>query len=191
MNLLFSNHWDLFLLAGKMDWKGILWPDINADRFVSPPLSEWVIYICPLHCPVQYGILPQHHLYLYVLTHSLLYFVQVPASKDLERKRKWEQVAPLSWLSHQFCLEWGQEQKFAWSLQDGREAGTEGGKQPQSCRPVWRPLKVWVETGILSAYTSSNCWGEWRRGSCGRSTTTSNPAGETLWRHFEEKGTIS
>lgn len=51
-----------------MDWKGILWPDINADRFVSPPLSEWMIYICPSHCPA----LPQHSLsttYIFIYLH--------------------------------------------------------------------------------------------------------------------------
>lgn len=57
--------------------------DVNADR------NKWVIHMCLPHSPVRSGLLPQYHFCLYLLTHSLLCFVQEPASKDLERKIKW------------------------------------------------------------------------------------------------------
>lgn len=131
--------------------------------FISLPISDWMVYTCLSrtfsHYLVQFDILPWHHLYLHELTHFLPYFVLLIVTRSQQvgiwggkgRGDKW----------HQFYCSEDQQQSFSLSLRTERGLKEEENQNAS----LLEALKVRVETGILFAFRSSNCWGRWRYGS--------------------------
>lgn len=168
--LLFSSSQELFLLTRNMVGKKSCGLIQVLIIFISLPIPDWMVYTCLSrtfsHYPVQFGILPWHHLYLHELTHFLPYFVLLIVTRSQQvwiwggkgRGDKW----------HQFYCSEDQQQSFSLSLQDRKGAG--GWRRKRTL------LKVGVETGILFAYRSSNCWSQWRYGSyCRRAQLLPTP----------------
>lgn len=136
--LLFSSSQELFLLTRNMVGKKSCGLIQVLIIFIRLPISDWMVYTCLSrtfsHYPVQFGILPWHHLYLHELTHFLPYFVLLIVTRSQQvgiwggkgRGDKW----------HQFYCSEDQQQSFSLSLQDRK--GAEGGREPK-CKPSGGP----------------------------------------------------